>query len=168
MARGEMQPLGEAEFYWTYRPEFGPYLRRIRKDRSMTLREASAELGLSFTKLQKMETGGRAKQPTLQLLGRIAALYQRPQEEVLEEAGVTIAMPPDVYSDINHESAFAALMLNNSLRPIRMDRAWLDSFSPLQKKQWIEFALRLEEHVQNGGRSLTDIMEDAVLSEDEP
>ena len=39
-----------------------------------------------------------------------------------------------------------------------MDERWLDSFSTLQKKQWVEFAKRLEKFFNDGG-SIAQVLE---------
>ena len=59
------------------------------------------------------------------------------------------------------DPAFARLVLNPALRPMRMDDRWLDSFSALQKKQWVEFAKRLEAFFHAGGST-------AAILEPEP
>lgn len=159
---GPLRPLGEAAFYWRYKPSFGAWLREARERRGLTLRAAAAELGISFTKLQKLEVSGRNKAPSLGLLQRFATLYGRPLGEVLEAAGVEVVLPPDVYADVNRDVAFAALVLHPSLRPMRMDGPWLDAFSPVQKQQWVEFALRLESHLAAGGTSVSEILRQAV------
>ena len=155
---GGLRPLGDAAFYWRYKPEFGAWLRQARESRGLTLRAAATELGFSFTKLQKLEVSGRNKAPPLSLLQRIATLYGRPLGEVLEAAGVEVAMPPDVYAEVNQDDAFAALVLHPALRPVRMEPAWLDSFSSVHKQQWVEFALRLESHLASGGASVSEIL----------
>lgn len=163
-AEGEdgLRPLGDAAFYWRYKPEFGAWLRQAREARGLTLRAAAAELDFSFTKLQKLEVAGRNKAPTLGLLQRIATLYGRPLGEVLEAAGVEVALPPDVYAEVNRDDAFAALVLHPALRPVRMDAAWLDSFPSVHKQQWVEFALRLESHLAAGGASVSEILRQGV------
>ena len=45
-----------------HKESFGPYLRGLREARALTLRVASARLGITFAKLQKMETGGETAQ----------------------------------------------------------------------------------------------------------
>lgn len=42
-----------------HKATFGPYLRELRVARGVSLRDAARRLGITFTKLQKMETGGR-------------------------------------------------------------------------------------------------------------
>ena len=157
-----LSPLGDAAFYWRYKPEFGTWLRQAREARGLTLRAAATELEFSFTKLQKLEVSGRNKAPSLSLLQRFATLYGRQLGEVLEAAGVEVALPPDVYADVNRDDAFASLVLHPALRAMRMDAAWLDSFSSVHKQQWVEFALRLESHLASGGASVSEILRRGV------
>lgn len=150
--------VGEVAFYREHNPEFGPYLRGLREDRGLSLRDAADQLGLTFAKLQKMETGGRFRIDSLNLLGDIADLYVRPRAEVLEAAGIRVLEAHTVAAELDEDAAFAALVLHPALRPLRMDDRWLDAFSPLQKKQWVEFAKRLEAYFHAGG-SIADILE---------
>lgn len=127
-------------------PSFGPYLRRLRRERRMSLRDAAGQLGVTFTKLQKMETGGRFRLPTLDLLFALADCYGRPRPEVLAEAGIHLVEADDLARRADVDRAFADLVLHPDLRPARMTVSWTDAFSPLQKAQWIEFARRLAGH----------------------
>ena len=152
--------MGEVAFYREHNASFGPYLRDLRDRHGLSLRDASDQLGLTFAKLQKMETGGRFRIDSLSLFGAIADLYGRPRNEVLEAAGIKVLAPEQVSSDLDDEGAFARLVLNPALRPMRMDDRWLDSFSSLQKKQWVEFAKRMEAFFHAGG-SIASVLEPA-------
>lgn len=77
-----------------HKATFGPYLRGLRQGRALSLREASARLGVTFAKLQKMETGGRFRIDSLALLDDIAELYERPVDEVRAAAGLYVWEPP--------------------------------------------------------------------------
>lgn len=136
-------PVGEATFFREHKKSFGPYLRALREARGLSLRDAADQLGLSFTKLQKMEVGGRFRLPDLDFLLSIADFYGRPHAEVLNEAGIRVVMPEDLQEEMDRDRAFAALVLDPDLRPTRMDQNWTESFSTLQKTQWIEFARKL-------------------------
>ena len=76
-----------------HKESFGPYLRTHRKANGLSLRDASKRLGITFAKLQKMETGGRFRIDSTALFDAIAAAYARPLDEVLAAAGV-FAPPP--------------------------------------------------------------------------
>lgn len=150
--------MGEVAFYREHSPSFGPYLRELREHRGLSLRDAADQLGLTFAKLQKMETGGRFRIESLTLFGALADLYSRPRAEILQAAGIKVLEPHEVTDELDEDNAFARLVLNPALRPMRMDDRWLDSFSSLQKKQWVEFAKRLEAFFHAGG-SIAAILE---------
>ena len=158
--------VGEVAFYREHNAEFGPYLRSLREDRGLSLRDAADQLGMTFAKLQKMETGGRFRIDSLNLLGDIADFYARPRAEVLEAAGIRVLEPQNVAAELDEDAAFAKLVLNPALRPLRMDDRWLDSFSTLQKKQWVEFAKRLEAFFHAGG-SIADVLEPEPPEDDQ-
>ena len=139
-------PVGEAAFFREHKASFGPYLRALREQRGLSLRDAAAQLGLSFAKLQKMETGGRFRLPNVAFLVAIADFYDRPAAEVLNEAGIRMIMPEALEQIVDRDGAFADLVLHPELRPTRMDLAWTQSFSTVQKNQWIEFARKLADH----------------------
>lgn len=150
--------MGEVAFYREHNPGFGPYLRKLREDRGLSLRDAADQVGITFAKLQKMETGGRFRIDSLSLFGAIADLYGRPRHEVLEAAGIKVLEPEELVDELDDDAVFARLVLHPALRPLRMDDRWLDSFSSLQKKQWVEFARRLEAFFHAGG-SLAKVLE---------
>lgn len=77
-----------------HKATFGPYLRELRVTRGISLRDAAGRLGITFAKLQKMETGGRFRIESPAMFDGLAALYQRTLEEVLGRAGVQIGAPP--------------------------------------------------------------------------
>jgi transcriptional regulator with XRE-family HTH domain len=143
--------LGEVAFYREHNPGFGAYLRKLRDERGLSLRDAADQLGMTFSKLQKMETGGRFRIESLALFGDIAELYRRPRAEVLAAAGIRVLDPESAGDGLDDDSAFARLVLHPALRPLRMDERWLDAFSSLQKRQWVEFAKRLEAYFHAGG-----------------
>src|SRR5688572_20946871 len=70
--------MGEVAFYREHSADFGPYLRKLREERGLSLRDAADQLGMTFAKLQKMETGGRFRIDSLNLFSDIADLYARP------------------------------------------------------------------------------------------
>ena len=74
-------------FVRRHNPAFGPYLRALRVDAGLSLRDASARLGISFAKLQKMETGGRFRIRSLDLLDNVADLFNVGRHEVRQRAG---------------------------------------------------------------------------------
>lgn len=59
--------------------------------------------------------------------------------------------PEELVDELDDDAVFTRLVLHPALRPLRMDDRWIDSFSSLQKKQWVEFARRLEAFLHAGG-----------------
>ena len=154
--------FGEVAYYREHNPGFGPYLRKLREDRGVSLRDAASQLGISFAKLQKMETGGRFRIDSLQLFEQLADLFARPRREVLAKAGIRLLEHHEIADEPDEDVAFARLMLHPSLRPLQMDERWLESFSVLQKRQIVQFAKKLRKFYDDGG-SL-----DSVLIPEEP
>ena len=76
-----------------HKATFGPYLRELRVGRGVSLRDAAGRLGVSFAKLQKMETGGRFRIDSAAIFEAVAGLFERPLAEVLASAGVSFGAP---------------------------------------------------------------------------
>lgn len=53
--------MGEVAFYREHNPGFGPYRRKLREDRGLSLRGSADHVGITFARLQEMETGGRIR-----------------------------------------------------------------------------------------------------------
>ncbi len=104
-----------------HREAFGPWLRGERAARGLTLRVAAERLGVSFAKLQKMETGGRFRIHSLALLDDIAALYELPVHAVREAAGVRSEAPPvhEVPELASNHSGMWAWSCSRGWTPIR-------------------------------------------------
>ena len=153
-------PLSERGLAWTWRPraDFGPWLRAQREALGLALRDAAPALGVSFTQLQKVETNGRARAPSLELLTRAATLYGKDLELVLARAGYKMEVPEDLRNAVQCDDAFAALVLHPALRPACMDERWLEAFSRVQKAQWLDFTRRFEAHLKAGGAGLEGIL----------
>lgn len=147
---------------WRFRDEFGPWLRGLRETHGLTLRQAAQGIGTSFTRLQKLETGGRARPPTMEMLGRLATLYGIDLEQILAEAGFRMEVPGDLRDALRCDDAFAAVVLHPALRPACMDERWLEAFSRIQKAQWVEFARKLDAHARSGGPTVTEIVDEAM------
>lgn len=145
---GQAQPVdvpgGNGELLWRPRPEFTAYLRECRERLNLSLREAAEQVGISFTRLQKMETGGRYKPPNLALLSKLAVLYRVTTAELLREAGFELAAPDAVKQDLDFELEFDVLAFHPALNPRHMDRDWRYAYAPLVKQQWVDFAYKFE------------------------
>ena len=123
--------------------ELGESLRAWRVAKGLSLRAAASQLDIAYSVLQKMETGGRARTPGIDFLERAALVYGVPTGLVFAAAGYSLREVEDVRDAIDH--AFQELVMDPELRPSGMDPAWLDAFSTKQKRQWLEFAWRLQQ-----------------------
>jgi len=143
---------------WRFRSDFGPWLRAQRLRHELTLKAASEALGVSFTRLHKLEIGGRVRAPSLELVQQIAVLYGRDLDEVLALAGFKVDLAPELRDAARCDEHFAALVLHPALRPTAMDERWVEAFSRIQKAQWIQFAEKLEAHLRGGGPGLSELL----------
>lgn len=159
---------------WQHAPEFGPYLRNLRHQRRLKLKEAAVLLGVSFGYLGQVERKGlTGRRPNLTFLALVARTYEVPAERVYEKAGyrdlgalqefegirerkmrAARSRPRQDYGEQRTEEAFRRLVLDPVLRPKRLNEDVLDLISPSIKEAWIEFAERLEKHIRDGGESL--------------
>lgn len=119
----------------------GDRMREWRAAKGLSLRAAAEGLGIPYSILQKIETGGRARTPDVDFLERVALVYSVPTADVLRAAGYAVREIRDARDAI--DDAFRELVLDPRLRPTGMTPAWLDSFSTKQKGQWLEFAYKM-------------------------
>ena len=145
-------------YVWKPQADFGPWLREQRERRGLSIRALAAETGLSFAKLQRLESGGRQRAPSSEMILGLAIFYGQPVEEVLERAGFRVDVPPDLKDAARCEASFERLVFHPKLRPIRMDDRFADSYSRLQKAQWVDFARKLDAHIRAGGAPLSELL----------
>ena len=106
---------------------FGKYLKSLRQESGGSVRTAATQVGLSFSHLARLERGEVGRPPPLRVLARVAALYEKPLEEVLERAGVEVNLEsPD--SVPSGEEQFSLLMLSAEFQPPSMEAAHLQHF----------------------------------------
>ena len=134
--------------------ELAENLREWRTAKGLSIRAAAAELGIAYSILQKLETGGRAKTPDIDFLERVALVYSVPTPEVFRAAGYSLREVRDVRDAV--DQAFRELVLDPRLCPTGMDAKWLDSFSTKQKGQWLEFAYKLFQFYETEGHDPVD------------
>lgn len=155
-------------------PEFGPYLRNLRHQRRLKLKEAAVLLGVSFGYLGQVERKGlTGRRPNLTFLALVAQTYDIPAERIYEKAGyrdlggleefekvrerrmrIARGDPRGSLREQRTGEAFRRIVMDPVLRPKRLNERDLDLISPTLKEAWIEFAERLEEHIRDGGESL--------------
>lgn len=151
--------LGDETLRIKPRESFGDFLRAERSRRGLNLRDAAGLLAVSFSFLQRVETNGRVKNPTLAFFRRVAEIYDVPINEVLRQAGAFAAYDHVGPGGTTSDEAFVNLYWRcDALRPERLDGPHLDYYARLQKQQIVQFALKLEAHVRRGGMSVSDIV----------
>jgi len=153
------EPAGVAALMWEARASFGPYLRGLRDAARLSLRAASEEMGVSFSYLAKLETGEKATPPSLKVLQRMARLYGRDLRELMHEAGFSFETSPELDAlEENLDARFLRLVTHPELRPMRMDAVVMELIPPLVKRQWIEFAKKLEKHLLGSSEEVDAIV----------
>ena len=90
----------------------------------------------------------------------MASLYGRELDEVLARAGYKMEVPAELRDAVRCDDAFAALVLHPELRPACMDERWVESYSRIQKAQWVEFARKLDAAVRRGGVAVEEVLDD--------
>lgn len=150
---------------WEQRDSFGTYLRGVREEHGISLRQASTMLGLSYSYLSKLETGARKSPPSVKALRKIAAAYYRDLREVMYEAGFrSEALPQVAHERDSIDARFHRLVTHPLLRPPRMDKTVEDCISPLVKSMWIDFALKLWDDFHKGRKGGSTLDVPMVLS----
>jgi transcriptional regulator with XRE-family HTH domain len=66
--------------------DFGEYIKNLREQRKLSLRDVAAKTGMSYSYLTKIEHGGR-KAPGPELLKRLAPVYGVSVRDLLKAAG---------------------------------------------------------------------------------
>jgi len=89
--------------------DLGTYLRNLRLERNMTLREAAAQSGVSPAYLVQIEQGKR-KSPGGAILKKLAATYGVPSRAVLRAAGYLDESSPGLTEDEEVDMAFKYVM----------------------------------------------------------
>lgn len=99
-------------------PEIGSRLRVLRRTSGLTLRQVADATGIGASTLSRLEAGRR--QPSLDLLVPLAALYRTPLEELV--AAVEHAGEPPVVHSPQRRSGIAAQRLSRHTGGIQVYR----------------------------------------------
>ena len=150
--------LDEYQLLYDLDPGFGPWIRTLRDEANLSLRGVARDLGVSHTYLQRLETGGRARKPSLPQLHKVATVFGIPADEVERRAGVRRERIADP-NELIHEQ-FRVLFLHPNWRAAGMTEQWLESFSVLQKRQLVQTLRQAVEQVKTGSRPPDDGSED--------
>jgi transcriptional regulator with XRE-family HTH domain len=126
---------------------FGSYLKELRDASDRPLRAVAPEIGISFPHLGRIERGDVRGPPTLLVLTRIAAVYDRPHDEVFERAGVSIeATRPDEFP--SGEEQFHKLLLSPEFKPDGLKSEHIAFFAPVLRIFIRDFAANVERHTE--------------------
>ena len=75
--------------------QFGPYMRKLRKQRGLTLKQVEKAAHVSNSFLSQVERGVR-NPPRPDILNRIAGVYSVPAHDLMEAAGYIKAKPGEM------------------------------------------------------------------------
>ena len=89
----------------TERRRFGEYLKRLRKEKGLSLRQVEAEVGISNSYLYQVEAG-KKNPPKLDILRKMAVLYGVSLDAVLNAANLGEPDKADLLDDRLVENAF--------------------------------------------------------------
>lgn len=143
---------------WSHRPTFGPFVRRLREEKGISLRGAARDLGVSFNYLAKLETGGRIRPPSPDLIQGLADLLGQEVSEVMREAGFDTEVPESLKPRARIDRQFKRLMNHSDLRPLRVEPGSLDYYSTLQKLQVLRLVANLDRVRDEDGRGLRELL----------
>lgn len=87
--------------------EFGSFLRAIREEKGITLREAEAKSGISNSYLNQIETG-KVSKPSPAIISKLSELYQVSFELLLEKSGHIL---PEIASETSAMTDYNASIL---------------------------------------------------------
>jgi transcriptional regulator with XRE-family HTH domain len=125
--------------------DFGEYIKGLREATGRPLRAVAPELGLSYPHLGRIERGEMRGPPSTMVLYRIAAVYERPPEEVLERAGVRLeAVRPKEFP--SGEEQFKRLMLAPEWKPAGMKEEYLAFIGPALRPLIRDLVAGVERH----------------------
>ncbi len=141
----DLEPV-DASFVWSPNPGFPAYLRQVRSNAGVSLRDVAAALGMSYSWLARLETGGSARPPSVGRLSQMADLYGVDISEMLHEAGVRVELPADHDANASLDAKFAAVLLHPDLRPPLFTEDSIHYVPDRVKQQWLAFAEKLAKH----------------------
>jgi transcriptional regulator with XRE-family HTH domain len=89
--------------------ELGKYLRQLRKERAVGLKQAAPKIGVSYTYLSKLETGGQ--DPSDEVLAKLAHYYDVDTEVLGLMAG---KLPDDILTVLQGDPTTALEFLRRN------------------------------------------------------
>lgn len=128
--------------------DFGEYIREARESAGASVRTAAAEVGLSYGHLAKVERGEVSRPPSIHVLARMAGVYRKPAEEVLDRAGVRLeALPPDLAVASGSEQ-FERLITSPEFIPESFRPEYLAHIPDLHRLVIRDLVAKVESHTE--------------------
>ena len=84
---------------------FGEYLKGLRQEQKLSLRDVAAKTGVSISYFAQIEHG-RKKAPSVEILKRLALVYNVPVRDLLKAAGYLEEVQPVLTDEEEIEMAF--------------------------------------------------------------
>ena len=169
--RSRYVPVGVLD--WSQRETFPAYLVSLRKKTGCSLRAAASEMGISYSYLAKLENGDKETPPSLKVLGYIARFYNRELSEVMREAGFNVLPAEEAPKGRaplqlrTLEEHFERLITHPALKPGRWAPSEQDLIPPLVKRQWTDFARKLEKAIREDDLSVAEVLSGEDTGESE-
>jgi len=119
---------------------FGQYLQGLREQAVLSFRAAGRALGASGVYLAAFERGERDGPPSVELIRRIAVVFERDIREVMAAAG--LACDPNIVADMGRvdlDVRFRRAMLHPELVPEGLTERELGYFPPILKSKILEW-----------------------------
>lgn len=155
---GALPPSSDAPEVWPERESFGAYLRQLRSESRRSLRAVATEVGIAYSYLSMLESGVRRTPPSFNVLLHISEAYGKDAGDVMERAGFSVDPGEDVENALDDaERRFRDLVLDPHLRPEGMTEEVIRMVPELVRRQWLEFARKLEFMACRGLRTLSSI-----------
>jgi transcriptional regulator with XRE-family HTH domain len=145
---------------WVPADDFGPYARRLREGKNLSLRQAAERIGVSHPFVSQIERGVAKSVQNYELLERMAYAYDADVREVLEAAGARFS--------VEDEGQRSAIQIQREQleRLLSHPRVGLHDFDPADL-EWIPdriaeliltVAKRVDWHSRAGGPTVPDIL----------
>ena len=126
---------------------FGKHIKALRDASGGSLRSIAPRLGISFPHLGRIERGEVKKPPSIQVLTRMASVYDAPLDGLLEQAGVRHD-PGRAEQLPTVEEQFERLMLAAEFKPQGMSTEHLPHFPLLHRVLIQQLAANIERHTE--------------------
>jgi len=130
---------------WQVAPGFGRYLRKSRLQAGLTIEDAAAAVGTSFSNLARLEREERTKPPTQTLLVRLAEAYGLSPSDVAKAAGSQFKRSPEFVADGEVRLAVRFRRLVERFKPFGLDARGMRYYSPRHKEWAIGLAIQVEQ-----------------------